>query len=162
MKVAVATPDRALAAEAARAYVEKHRKKLGEIPVSTLARLSDLGERAYVDALLEEDLARLEALAPKDLDSGCRALCLRAATLGRVDLARKACKLPTKGVRYCSVQEIVRGCPSVADHAGVLAGLELFDERRNVLDAASMSLRVTEAAFARGPRALPFRALEEG
>ena len=62
-------------------------------------------------------------------------------------------------MRFCSVQEIVRGAASVGDYAGVLAGLELFDERRYVLDAAYMSLRVIEASFVHGPRSMPFRAL---
>jgi len=159
LTIAAATPDRALATEALRAYVDARRAKLTEIPVWALARLCDLGERDLVDALLDGELARLEALPPKDRDSGCRALCLRAASLGRFELARAAHRLPTKGVRFCSVQEIVRGAASVGDYAGVLAGLELFDERRYVLDAAYMSLRVIEASFVHGPRSMPFRAL---
>jgi hypothetical protein len=153
---AAATPDRALATEALRAYVDAHRTKLSEIPVWALARLCDLGELAHVAALLDGELARLEALPPKDRDSGSRVPCLRAASLGRFELARAADGLPTKGVRLCSVQEMVRGAASVGDDAGVLAGLELFGERRYVLDAAHMSLGVIEASYVHGPRSIPF------
>ncbi|MBK9264898.1 MAG: hypothetical protein IPM54_34595 [Polyangiaceae bacterium] len=159
VKIACSTPDRPLALDALRAHVAHRRVKLGNLDQPALLRLCELGERALVDELLERELARLEQLKPKDRDLDCRVFCRYAATVGRVDLALQACKLPTKSVRYCSVQEAVHGCATVGDFAGALAALELFDDDDHKRSAVTMSLRVTEAAFANGPRGTPFRAL---
>jgi len=163
LTIACSTPDRALAVKALRAHVAGRNKNPGGDYVSpALLWLCDLGEGALVDELLERELARIEELAPKDRDLACRELCKDAAAVGRVDLARKAYKLPVKGVRYCSIQAMLRGCSAVGDFTGAVDALELFDEDREKLDAVNMSLRVVEEAFVTGPRATQLRSLSQG
>ncbi|MDX2092170.1 MAG: WGR domain-containing protein [Kofleriaceae bacterium] len=112
-----------------------------------LVALIALGERAFVDATLEQELARLSTLSPPgDRDLPCRRLAEAAGVVGRVDLGLKAGKLPTMSVRYCTIDKLIEGCAQVGDWTGAFAAL---DAQTSDADRASSAVQSGLRSFAR-------------
>jgi predicted DNA-binding WGR domain protein len=155
------TNDRALAIEALKAHVD--RSPSYDDVDTVLVQLVDLGERAFVDELLDKRLAEIEKSAPKDRDHECRKLCKSAGMTGRHDLGLAAYALPTKSKRPYVAKEWVRGCALVGDWTSALTALELDpdDDSNGRVSTAIQGLRVALDAPFDGPRAVPLRALRD-
>lgn len=92
-----------------------------------LAWLVPLGMRGPLDAALEARLAEIRAMKPGKRDLPCRGLAAAAGAVGRMDIALKCFRLPTKAVRRYSVEQCVEGCAAAGDWKNALTALEHLD-----------------------------------
>ena len=152
------TTDAALAIAQAKASLAKAD---GDLPKDDLCALADLGERQTVDDALGKRFAEVGKLAPRDRDLRCRYLAATATTLGRLDIAFGAAKLPTPATKQYSAREIVSAAAKIGELGVALAALALVpDDGSNgrVSEAVQGALRGAEEGPQCGPYAVPLRA----
>lgn len=159
--IAWQTTERGLAVEALKKTALACREPNGHI----LLPLLDLGERAFVDEILQAQLQKLSELPTKQRDIPCRGLALVAAQLGRADLAFAAVKLPGPAVRRYAASSLAAGAAAVSDFTTAYAALQLVpDDNSNgrVSAALQSGLVAADEGFIRGPRAVPLAVLDAG
>lgn len=159
--IAWQTTERGLAVEALKKTALACREPNGHI----LLPLLDLGERAFVDEILQAQLQKISELPTKQRDIPCRGLALVAAQLGRADLAFAAVKLPGPAVRRYAASSLAAGAAAVGDFTTAYAALQLVpDDNSNgrVSAALQSGLVAADESFIRGPRAVPLAVLDAG
>jgi hypothetical protein len=144
--IALHTPDRALAIEGLKQRVTDAcgRSVMGYARTE-LVQLVDLGERAWVDRVLEQQLVAIGKRKPGDRDLACRWFTSHAAAVGRADLAFAAVKLPPPAYRRYAADEAAQGAAIVGDFATVLAALALLPGK-DPAGAAATAMRTLRTA----------------
>jgi hypothetical protein len=159
--IAWQTSERGLAVEALKKTALACREPNEDI----LLPLLDLGERAFVDEVLQAELQKISGLPTKQRDIPCRGLARAAAQLGRADLAFAAVKLPGPAVRQYAASSLAAGAAAVGDFTTAYAALQLVpDDNANgrVSAALQSGLVAADESFIRGPRAVPLAVLDAG
>ncbi|MDC0675983.1 WGR domain-containing protein [Nannocystis radixulma] len=150
--LAQVTPDRALAIEALKQYLDPSQEHFNG---RVLVWMADLGEPAFVESYLNTRLEQNRALPERERE--CREVARTAGMVGRIDLAMTAVALPSKSERRYVAKDGVAGCALVGDWTGAFTLLEKVPNDTSNGRVSCAVHALTCASEADGPRAVPLR-----